>query len=120
MVLQEEKAPFLRQGQSLPEAPVEPPNIIGIALNYHDSLRKREIEPPPEPVVFFKSISSTVGHLQPVVLPAEAPHMVEYEAELAVVIGKKCRRVSRAGSVMYFRVYLRQRFRRPRLPLETR
>ena len=75
-------------------APVEPPNIIGIALNYHDSLRESGIEPPPEPVVFLKATSSMVGHLQPVVLPAEAPHMVDYEAELAVVIGRKCRRVS--------------------------
>jgi 2-keto-4-pentenoate hydratase/2-oxohepta-3-ene-1,7-dioic acid hydratase in catechol pathway len=81
--------------------PVEPPNIIGIALNYHDSLKKSGIEPPPEPVVFLKATSSTVGHLRPVVLPAEAPDMIDYEAELAVVIGKKCRRVSENEAPSY-------------------
>jgi 2-keto-4-pentenoate hydratase/2-oxohepta-3-ene-1,7-dioic acid hydratase in catechol pathway len=35
-------------------APVEPPNIIGVALNYHDSLRESGTEPPSEPVAFLK------------------------------------------------------------------
>ena len=85
--------------------PVVPPNIIGIALNYYDSLKKGGIEPPPEPVVFLKATTSTVGHLRPVVLPVEAPDMIDYEAELAVVIGKKCRHVSEQEASSYIMGY---------------
>ena len=52
-----------------------------------------KLEPPIRPVIFLKATSSLSGHLNPIVLPAEAPSQVDYEAELTVVIGKKCKHV---------------------------
>jgi len=44
------------------------------------------------PVVSTKLPTSLVGHLAPIELPAMAPHAVDWEGELAIVIGKTCRR----------------------------
>jgi len=73
--------------------PVEVPNIIALGQNYVEHAIEGKLEPPTAPVIFFKSTSSLTGHLNPIVLPAEAPSQVDYEAELALVIGKKCKHV---------------------------
>jgi 2-keto-4-pentenoate hydratase/2-oxohepta-3-ene-1,7-dioic acid hydratase in catechol pathway len=73
--------------------PVEAPNIVALGQNYVDHAIESKLEPPTAPVIFLKSTSSLTGHLHPIVLPAEAPFQVDYEAELTVVIGKKCKRV---------------------------
>lgn len=73
--------------------PVEAPNIIALGQNYLEHAKESKLEPPTAPVIFFKSTSSLTGHLNPIVLPAEAPSQVDYEAELTVVIGKKCKHV---------------------------
>jgi 2-keto-4-pentenoate hydratase/2-oxohepta-3-ene-1,7-dioic acid hydratase in catechol pathway len=73
--------------------PVEIPNIIALGQNYVEHARESKLEPPTAPVIFLKSTSSLTGHLNPIVLPAEAPSQVDYEAELTVVIGKKGKRV---------------------------
>lgn len=57
---------------------------------------------PKYPVVFIKPPHTTVGPLEPVVIP---PHcqdgQVDYEAELAVIIGKRCRNVSKEEALAY-------------------
>jgi 2-keto-4-pentenoate hydratase/2-oxohepta-3-ene-1,7-dioic acid hydratase in catechol pathway len=73
--------------------PVDAPNIIALGQNYVEHAKESKLEPPTAPVIFFKSTSSLTGHLNPIVLPAEAPSQVDYEAELTVVIGKKCKHV---------------------------
>ncbi|MBE0479205.1 fumarylacetoacetate hydrolase family protein [Candidatus Aerophobetes bacterium] len=73
--------------------PVEPPNIIALGLNYKQHAKESNVELPPEPIIFLKATSAVTAHLQPIMLPAEAPLEVDYEAELTIVIGKLAKNV---------------------------
>ncbi len=72
--------------------PVAPSKIIGFALTYRDHAAELAVDIPSDPAIFLKPPSSLVGHLAPVVYPRGAEYL-HYEAELAVVIGRRCRRV---------------------------
>jgi 2-keto-4-pentenoate hydratase/2-oxohepta-3-ene-1,7-dioic acid hydratase in catechol pathway len=83
-------------------APVIPRSkVLGIGRNYAEHAVELGNEVPPEPLVFLKPNTSVVGPGDPVVLPA-ASQRVDYEGELAVVIGRVCRDVpvERAGEVI--------------------
>jgi 2-keto-4-pentenoate hydratase/2-oxohepta-3-ene-1,7-dioic acid hydratase in catechol pathway len=54
---------------------------------------------PEQPILFLKATTSIVGNYEPVVLPAAGPNHVDYEAELAVIIGKKAKNI-RTNEVM--------------------
>jgi 5-oxopent-3-ene-1,2,5-tricarboxylate decarboxylase/2-hydroxyhepta-2,4-diene-1,7-dioate isomerase len=73
--------------------PVVPTKAIGLALNYADHAAELEMESPPEPALFFKPLSSLVGHGTSVIAPLNIEYM-HYENELVVVIGHRCRHVS--------------------------
>ena len=73
--------------------PVIPPNIIALGLNYAGHAKESSMEQPDEPVIFLKATTALTGHLQPIVLPSAHPDEVDYEAELAVVIGKKAKNI---------------------------
>lgn len=75
--------------------PVEPTKVIGLALNFAEHAAELEMTSPEEPALFFKPLSSLVGHRAPVVYPTGVEYM-HYEVELAVVIGKRCRNVPAA------------------------
>jgi 2-keto-4-pentenoate hydratase/2-oxohepta-3-ene-1,7-dioic acid hydratase in catechol pathway len=83
-------------------APVEPSSIICIGLNYRKHAEETGAKFPEFPVVFFKGIN-TVQH------PGEAIQIprhlrsdeVDYECELAVVIGRPCKNVTRANALDY-------------------
>ena len=81
--------------------PVQPAKVIGLALNYAEHAAELSVQAPPEPALFFKPLSSLVGHRAPIVYPAGVEYM-HYEVELAVVIGRRCRRVAAgdAGQVI--------------------
>ncbi len=81
--------------------PVDPPNIIAIGLNYAMHARETNMEQPAEPVVFLKATTALTGHMAPVVLPAEHPGEVDYEAELVVAIGKKAKNVPEDRALEY-------------------
>lgn len=81
--------------------PVEPPNIIALGLNYTGHARESKMELPPAPVIFLKATSSITGHLQPIVLPKEAPLEVNYEVELVVVIGKTAKNIPEEKALAY-------------------
>jgi 2-keto-4-pentenoate hydratase/2-oxohepta-3-ene-1,7-dioic acid hydratase in catechol pathway len=69
-------------------APIaRPPKITCVGLNYADHAREQGIEPPETPVFFLKSSNTIVGPGDPVRLPPNTDQP-DYEAELAVVIGK--------------------------------
>jgi 2-keto-4-pentenoate hydratase/2-oxohepta-3-ene-1,7-dioic acid hydratase in catechol pathway len=70
-----------------------PPKVIGIGMNYESHRLEIGAEPQNEPTVFGKFASSIVGPNDPIVLPAVAPRRVDYEAELAVVLGASGRDV---------------------------
>jgi 2-keto-4-pentenoate hydratase/2-oxohepta-3-ene-1,7-dioic acid hydratase in catechol pathway len=68
-------------------APIpEPPEYIGVGLNYRDHVAEAGFATPERPVVFNKQTSSIVGPFDPVVLPS-ASEQLDYEGELGVVVG---------------------------------
>jgi 2-keto-4-pentenoate hydratase/2-oxohepta-3-ene-1,7-dioic acid hydratase in catechol pathway len=75
-------------------APVSPPNILGIGLNYKRHRDETGIKTPDKPVMFMKATGAITGPDDPIILPRAGPDQVDYEAELAVVIGKKAKNVS--------------------------
>lgn len=76
-------------------APCEPPNIIAIGRNYRDHAKEMaSTADETEPLVFLKATSSIIGPDDSIELPPQAPDEVDYEGELAVVIGRTARRVS--------------------------
>lgn len=75
-------------------APVpRPGKLICIGLNYKDHAAESRMSIPEKPVVFSKFSSSVIAPGEPVVLPATSKQ-VDYEAELAVVIGRRAKNVS--------------------------
>lgn len=72
--------------------PVAPSKIICAALNYHAHAAEMGKAAPDEPVLFLKPPSAIIGAWQPIILPPQSTR-VDYEGELAVVIGKTCRHV---------------------------
>jgi 2-keto-4-pentenoate hydratase/2-oxohepta-3-ene-1,7-dioic acid hydratase in catechol pathway len=81
---------------SLPEvtllAPCEPSKIMAIGLNYRDHAVEFGHPLPVEPLLFMKPSTSVIGPDEDIVYP-EMSRRVDYEAELAVVIGKTARHV---------------------------
>lgn len=75
-------------------APVpDPEKIICLGLNYRDHAREAGLDIPAAPMWFAKFANSLIGSGQEIVLPAAAANHVDYEAELAVVIGRRAHRV---------------------------
>jgi 2-keto-4-pentenoate hydratase/2-oxohepta-3-ene-1,7-dioic acid hydratase in catechol pathway len=78
------------------EAPIlRPPKFLAIGLNYADHVAESGLEKPPVPVFFNKQSTCVVGPYDPVHLPRVSP-LLDYEGELAFVIGRRCRHVPRA------------------------
>jgi 2-keto-4-pentenoate hydratase/2-oxohepta-3-ene-1,7-dioic acid hydratase in catechol pathway len=81
---------------SLPEvtllAPCEPTKIIALGLNYRDHAAEFGNPVPDEPLIFMKPSTSVIGPDEDIIYPAMS-RRVDYEAELAVVIGKTARHV---------------------------
>lgn len=82
-------------------APVQPPNLIAIGLNYRRHAEEGGQKIPDEPLVFAKLTTCAIAPGEPIVLPSAAPAEVDYESELAVVIGRKARKVSEAEALSY-------------------
>ena len=74
-------------------APVDPGKIVAVGLNYLDHIRESGVEPPKVPLVFAKFPSSVTGPADPIRLPRELTQRVDWEVELAVVIGSRARNV---------------------------
>jgi len=101
-----ERATSARQRIALSElsllAPVpDPEKIICLGLNYRDHAEESGQEIPAAPLWFAKFANSLIGTGQDIVLPAAHPDYVDYEAELAVVIGRTANRVQEADALSY-------------------
>ena len=72
--------------------PVVPSKIVAVGLNYRDHAEEMHLAIPAEPRIFFKPPSALCGPDDPIVYPA-CSGRVDFEAELAVVIKKRCRNV---------------------------
>ena len=73
--------------------PCVPSKIVALGLNYRDHAVELGLPLPEEPLLFLKPPSAVIGPGETILLPPESKR-VDYEAELAVVIGRKARRVS--------------------------
>jgi 2-keto-4-pentenoate hydratase/2-oxohepta-3-ene-1,7-dioic acid hydratase in catechol pathway len=65
-----------------------PSKIVCIGLNYRDHAKETNAEPPKEPVIFFKATTSLTGANDPLIMPRNSSK-VDWEVELAVIIGKR-------------------------------
>jgi 2-keto-4-pentenoate hydratase/2-oxohepta-3-ene-1,7-dioic acid hydratase in catechol pathway len=75
------------------EAPVlRPPKILAVGLNYADHVAETGRETPHFPMIFNKQSTAVVGPGKPVHVP-RVSHRLDYEGELAIVIGRRCRHV---------------------------
>ena len=77
-----------------------PSKIVCIGLNFRDHAAESKMELPKEPVIFFKSTTSLVGPNDPLVIPKNGTK-VDWEVELAVVIGKKTLYVSKEDALSF-------------------
>lgn len=82
-----------------------PEKIICIGQNYRDHCREQGVKPPKEPVIFSKFVPSLTGHGQPIRLP-RISRKVDYEAELAFVIGRAGRHISRRDARAHVAGYM--------------
>ncbi|MDD3246954.1 MAG: fumarylacetoacetate hydrolase family protein [Methanosarcina sp.] len=73
--------------------PSFPSKIVCVGLNYKDHAEELYMEVPETPVLFLKPPSAVIGHGDKIIYPASSLR-VDYEAELAVVIGKRCKNIS--------------------------
>jgi 2-keto-4-pentenoate hydratase/2-oxohepta-3-ene-1,7-dioic acid hydratase in catechol pathway len=69
-------------------APLRPGKIVAIGLNYLDHVRESGVEPPPRPLVFAKFPSTVIGPEQEIVLNPAVAERVDWEGELAVIVGR--------------------------------
>ncbi|GIW92879.1 MAG: hypothetical protein KatS3mg110_0920 [Pirellulaceae bacterium] len=82
--------------------PIQPVDIFCIGLNYRRHAEESGQPIPEYPVVFMKNTGSVQHPGQPIVLPRRLrSDAVDYECELAVVIGKPCRNATRANALDY-------------------
>ncbi len=87
-------------------APIaRPPKFLAIGLNYAAHVAETGREKPDFPVFFNKQSTCVVGHGQPIVLPAVS-EKVDYEGELGVVIGRRCRNVKAEDALSVVAGYL--------------
>ena len=77
----------------LPPVP-KPPKILCVGLNYDDHLAESGLKKPVYPEIFARFATSLIAHLEPIRQPPES-FTLDYEAELAVVIGRGGRRIAR-------------------------
>jgi 2-keto-4-pentenoate hydratase/2-oxohepta-3-ene-1,7-dioic acid hydratase in catechol pathway len=108
----EQGAPLALDGVRL-AAPVGPlaKNVMCVGKNYHDHAQefaqsgvdqsgdKQEV--PTDPVVFTKAVSSIADPFQKISASVDPTNTVDYEGELGVVIGRRCKNVKRADALSY-------------------
>lgn len=96
-----------RTGASVPLAgvnllaPVEPVNVLCIGQNYKAHVEEGGANLPKAPILFMKTTTTVIGPDAPIVIPKVAPAEVDYEAELALVIGKTARNVPESDALKY-------------------
>ncbi len=78
-----------------------PSKIIAIGLNYLDHASETRLDLPATPLVFAKFPSSITGPTDPIRIPQALTSQVDFEVELAVVIGRKAKNVSKSRALEY-------------------
>jgi 2-keto-4-pentenoate hydratase/2-oxohepta-3-ene-1,7-dioic acid hydratase in catechol pathway len=97
-------APFEYSGERLaPDevrllAPVLPTKVVAVGKNYADHAKEMGDDVPEEPIIFLKPSTSVVGPGDPIIYPAGVDR-VDFEGELAVIVGKMARRLDEATAL---------------------
>jgi 2-keto-4-pentenoate hydratase/2-oxohepta-3-ene-1,7-dioic acid hydratase in catechol pathway len=78
----------------------QPSKLVCVGLNYHDHAREVGMEPPSEPVLFFKAPSAIAGPNDPILLPPGSEKL-DWEVELAMVIGRRARHVGKEDALSH-------------------
>ncbi|WP_309992427.1 MULTISPECIES: fumarylacetoacetate hydrolase family protein [Dyadobacter] len=81
-----------------------PSKIVGIGLNYRDHAQEASMAIPKEPVIFLKATSSLSGPFDPIPMPPSSQKL-DWEVEIAIVIGKKAALLSEQEAVNYIAGY---------------
>jgi 2-keto-4-pentenoate hydratase/2-oxohepta-3-ene-1,7-dioic acid hydratase in catechol pathway len=81
-------------------APVRPSKIVCVGLNYRDHAAELGMKQPQEPLLFFKPPTAVLDPGDPIKLPPGVGR-VDFEAELAIIIGRRAHRVSRSNARDY-------------------
>lgn len=84
--------------------PSLPSKIVCVGLNYTDHAKELNMELPKTPILFLKPPSAILAHEGLILYPPKSGQ-VDYEAELGIVIGKKCRRISEENALDYILGY---------------
>jgi acylpyruvate hydrolase len=82
----------------------KPPKIICVGLNYDDHLEESGLKKPVYPEIFARFATSLIAHGEPIRRPRESSAL-DYEAELAVVIGRSGRRIQRDTALDHVAAY---------------
>ncbi len=98
-----DKQPTPRKGVR-PLTPVSPSKIIAVGLNYADHAREQNKPLPKEPLIWIKATTSLIPDGAKIEVPY-AQHRTDFEAELAIVIGRKIRNVPVASAARYILGY---------------
>jgi 2-keto-4-pentenoate hydratase/2-oxohepta-3-ene-1,7-dioic acid hydratase in catechol pathway len=97
-------APFEYSGERLALdevrllAPVLPTKVVAVGKNYADHAKEMGDDVPEEPIIFLKPSTSVVGPGDPIIYPAGVDR-VDFEGELAVIVGKMARRLDEANAL---------------------
>jgi 5-carboxymethyl-2-hydroxymuconate isomerase len=81
--------------------PLRPGKVVAIGLNYRMHADESGVQAPTRPLVFAKFPSSVIGPSAPIVIDRALAERVDWEVELAVVIGRRMRNVSEADALDY-------------------
>ncbi len=73
--------------------PSTPSKVVCVGLNYHDHAAELGLSVPEEPILFIKPPSAVIGHHGKIMYPRISKR-VDFEAELAIIIGKKCKNIA--------------------------
>jgi 5-carboxymethyl-2-hydroxymuconate isomerase len=84
-----------------PLAPLAPGKIVAIGLNYMDHVRETGMDAPRTPLVFTKFTTSVIGDGQEIRVDRGLTKRVDWEVELAAVVGRRMTRVSRADALSH-------------------
>lgn len=87
-------------------APIpNPPKILCLGLNYVDHAEEQKKTPPEEPIIFMKPKTSIAGPFDDIYIPSDYVKQLDYEAELAAIIGKPGKRISASKALDYILGY---------------
>jgi 2-keto-4-pentenoate hydratase/2-oxohepta-3-ene-1,7-dioic acid hydratase in catechol pathway len=78
--------------------PCSPTKIVAVGLNYRDHAEELKKKLPDEPLLFMKPPTAIIGHGDKIIYPSHMSSRIDYEGELAVVIGKEAKTVNESDA----------------------